>query len=190
MGDYLLRLALVLPLICGLAVACLFLLRRSPWGARLATASPSAGLRLVGQRWQRTTAHAGPPAAPGEGKAKSTGTAALHLLQTRRLSPTAALALVRFHDQDLLLSVTPAGIAILDRAGSLDAPAPAAAAGATSLAAPRVAGAAAPVHHAAAADGACACLCPSSSSSPGFQTLLGQSGWRADDALPAKEPVP
>jgi flagellar biogenesis protein FliO len=99
LGEFLVRLAVALPLVCGLAALSL-------WGVR------RGWLRLPG--W-RSAALLPPQSAP------------LEVLAVRSMSPTARLAVVRFDGRDLLLGMTGQSIALLartDPAAPAQAPTP------------------------------------------------------------------
>lgn len=99
LGEFLVRLAVALPLVCGLAALCL-------WGVR------RGWLRLPG--W-RSAALLPQQSAP------------LEVLAVRSMSPTARLAVVRFDGRDLLLGMTGQSIALLartDAAAPAQAPTP------------------------------------------------------------------
>ncbi len=88
LGEFLLRLAIALPLVCGLAALCL-------WGVK------RGRLRLPG------LATAG---RPGDGEAL------LEVLEVRALSPGARLAVVRFGAQAHLVGVAGQTITLLAQA--------------------------------------------------------------------------
>jgi len=94
LGEFLVRLAVALPLVCGLAALSL-------WGVR------RGWLRLPGWR--------GAVLAPPQ-------PCVLQVLAVRSMSPTARLAVIRFDGRDLLLGVTGQSVALLARTEP-DAPA-------------------------------------------------------------------
>lgn len=96
-GEFLLRLAIALPLICGLMVGLLVAVRRG-W------------LRLPGVMLLRQPAADAPEP--------------IAIVATKALTPAARLAVVRFDGRDFLLGIGAQGPVILARAGE-DAPAPA-----------------------------------------------------------------
>lgn len=87
LGEFLVRLAVALPLVCGLAALSLLAARRG-W------------LRLPGWR----------SAAPGPAQGS-----VLEVLAVRSMSPTARLAVIRFDGRDHLLGVTGQSVALLAR---------------------------------------------------------------------------
>jgi flagellar biogenesis protein FliO len=87
LGEFLVRLAVALPLVCGLAALSL-------WGVR------RGWLRLPGLR---SAALLPPQSAP------------LEVLAVRSMSPSARLAVIRFDGRDLLLGVTGQSVALLAR---------------------------------------------------------------------------
>jgi flagellar biogenesis protein FliO len=88
LGEFLVRLAVALPLVCGLAALSL-------WGVR------RGWLRLPG--WRSTAL------LPAQ-------SSVLEVLAVRSMSPTARLAVVRFDGRDLLVGVTGQSIALLAHA--------------------------------------------------------------------------
>lgn len=100
-GDFLLRLAVALPLILMLAVGVLLAARR---GWIPLPGGPAPGLPL---RWRRGAAH--PPAdAPPT----------LDVVAVRGVAPALRLAVVRFRDEELLVGVAPQGFQLLVRQSS------------------------------------------------------------------------
>lgn len=89
LGEFLARLAIALPLVCGLAVLCLWAMRRG----RLKL--PNLALRSRGQ--------------PGE--------ALLDVLEVRAISPMARLAVIRFDGRTHLVGVAGQSISLLAPAG-------------------------------------------------------------------------
>jgi len=95
LGEFLLRLAVALPLICGLAALSLYATKRG-W------------LRLPGLMAASTGMAAGTAAAA----------APLSVLSVKSLSPAARVAVVRFAGRDLLLGLSGNGLVLLAEAGS------------------------------------------------------------------------
>jgi flagellar protein FliO/FliZ len=93
LGEFLLRLAIALPLVCGLAVLCLWAVKRGRLRVPglLATGGAAAGRTPAGQ-------------------------ALLEVLEVRALSPGARLAVVRFGGQAHLVGVAGQTITLLAEA--------------------------------------------------------------------------
>ncbi|WP_379922679.1 flagellar biosynthetic protein FliO [Erythrobacter sp. R86502] len=92
MVEYLLRLALLLPLLAGLI-----------WGSLWLT------------RWLQTRLHGGAPGAGNAGRH-------LQLVQTSLIAPGMKLAVVRFHDREILLGCTRHGLVRLSEAPAITLP--------------------------------------------------------------------
>lgn len=92
LGEFLLRLAIALPLVCGLAVVSLYAVKRG-W-VRLPA--------LPGRR---------PLAAPGAQASSAPGS--LAILAVKSLSPAVRIAVVRFSGRDFLLGVSSQGVVLL-----------------------------------------------------------------------------
>ncbi len=88
MLEYLLRLALLLPLLAGLI-----------WGSLWLT------------RWLQTRLHGAAGAGGGSGSGRQ-----LQLLQTSLIAPGMKLAVVRFHDREILLGLSRQGLVRLSEA--------------------------------------------------------------------------
>ncbi len=94
LGEFLMRLAVALPLVCGLAALSLWAVRRG-W------------LRLPGLSIRQ-----GHSASPRN----ATGELPLEILAVRSLSPAARLAVVRFDGRELLVGLSGQSVALLARA--------------------------------------------------------------------------
>lgn len=93
MIEYLLRLALLLPLLAGLIWGSLWLTR---WLQTRLAGAPGAGGRAAGGRH-------------------------LHLVETSLIAPGMKLAVVRFHDREILLGCTRHGLVRLGEAAAASA---------------------------------------------------------------------
>ena len=105
LGDFLLRLAVALPLVCGLAVASLFAVKRG---------------------WVRMPALLGGSAARSPVSAGGAG--ALAVVAVKSLTPSARIAVVRFGGRDLLVGLSGQAMVLLAETGG-EAAAPAQSAG-------------------------------------------------------------
>lgn len=94
MIEYLMRLALLLPVLAGLI-----------WGSLWLT------------RWLQARL-SGAPGSAGAGAERS-----LQLVETQLLAPGMKLAVVRFHDREILIGCTRQGIVRLSETGARDLPA-------------------------------------------------------------------
>lgn len=99
LGEFLVRLAVALPLVCGLAALSLWAMRRG-W------------FRLPMLRSTALLSPAFRHAAPGP----------IEVVAVKSMSPTARLAVIRFDGQDLLLGLTGQSIALLARTGTATPP--------------------------------------------------------------------
>ena len=97
MIEYLMRLALLLPVLAGLI-----------WGSLWLT------------RWLQTRLSGAPG---GTGGAGAGAERSLQLVETRLLAPGMKLAVVRFHDREVLIGCTRQGIVRLSEMGARDLPA-------------------------------------------------------------------
>lgn len=94
LGDFLLRLAVALPLVCGLAVASLFAVKRG---------------------WVRL-----PPLLAGSGAKSSVavgGAGVLSVVAVKSLSPSARVAVIRFAGRELLVGLNGQAMVLLAEAG-------------------------------------------------------------------------
>ncbi len=90
LAEFLLRLAIALPIVCGLAAASLFAVKRG---------------------WVRLPAFAG--LSPGRRPASGHPDAALAILSVKSLSPAARIAVVGFGGRELLIGVSGQSVSLL-----------------------------------------------------------------------------
>lgn len=103
LGEFVMRLAVALPLVCGLAAVCLWAVKRGRLRLPMLPA-PGRALMLRG---------------PGRG---AVGTPLLDVLDVRALSPVARLAVIRFDGRMHLVGVAGQTISLLTPGPARDAP--------------------------------------------------------------------